>query len=176
MREPDDGRYGVADEVFGPCAGAALYRKKMLDEVGLFDEDFFAYMEDVDLALRGQMAGWKCMYAPGAIVCHFHGGTAGYMSDFSIYYGNRNILWNVLKNFPAPLLITSLPWICGRNLATIPYYIFKGHGVAILRAKIDAVKGVPQMVSRRRRLPGGSRRIRAFMKTWAEIPGTNNVK
>jgi GT2 family glycosyltransferase len=76
MFEPDDGRYGIADEIFGPCAGAALYRKKMLDEVGLFDEDFFTYMEDVDLAFRGNLAGWKCMYAPAAIVYHYHGGTA----------------------------------------------------------------------------------------------------
>lgn len=59
MGEADRGQYDAIEEVFGPSAGAALYRRKMLEEVGLFDEDFFAYMEDVDLAFRGQLAGWN---------------------------------------------------------------------------------------------------------------------
>ena len=61
-----------AREVFGACAGAALYRRTMLDEIGLFDEDFFAYMEDVDLAWRGRLAGWSAVFAPGAVVTHVH--------------------------------------------------------------------------------------------------------
>ena len=68
MFEPDTGQYNQEEEVFGPCAGAALYRKEMLEEIGLFDEDFFLYMEDVDLAFRGRLAGWKCIYVPEAVV------------------------------------------------------------------------------------------------------------
>src|SRR5512138_3034202 len=60
--EQDHGQYDCQQEVFGACAGAALYRKEMLDEIGLFDEDFFLYMEDVDLAFRAKLAGWKCVY------------------------------------------------------------------------------------------------------------------
>ena len=89
----------------GPAPGAALYRKEMLDEIGLFDEDFFLYMEDVDLAFRGRLAGWKC-----------------------IYDGNRNVIWYVIKDFPPRLLITSLPFILARNLALIPYDALRGQG------------------------------------------------
>jgi hypothetical protein len=175
MLEPDDGRYGSVEEVFGPCAGAALYRRSMLDEIGLFDEDFFAYMEDADLAFRGRLAGWKCVYVPDAVVRHYHGGTAGYQSGFSIYYGNRNIVWLAIKNYPPGFLATSAPWIVGRNLATIPFYILKGHGLAILRSKVDALLGIPHMLGKRRYWPAKRQAI-SLIRTWAAFPGTNKVK
>lgn len=161
--------YAEPDEVFGPCAGAALYRREMLDEVGLFDEDFFAFMEDVDLAFRGRMAGWKCMYVPTAKVYHVRGGTGGFKSDFSIYHGNRNIVWNAFKNFPLGLLLTSLPWIIGRNLAVIPYYVIRGHGKTIIISKVDALAGLPKMLKKRKKIRRSSD-IAEFVKTWADIP------
>jgi GT2 family glycosyltransferase len=91
--ERDSGQYDTGEEVFGPCGGAALYRRSMLDEIGLFDEDFFIYVEDIDLAFRARLAGWKCMYIPTARVTHFMGGTAGVYSDASIFYLTRNQLW-----------------------------------------------------------------------------------
>ena len=115
MGEQDHGQYDVAEEIFGPCAGAALYRRSMLNEIGLFDEDFFLFMEDVDLAFRAQLAGWRCRYVPTARVVHIHGGTAGAKSDTAIYYGNRNILWYIVKNFPIRTILISSPWIIGRN-------------------------------------------------------------
>lgn len=171
MFEPDEGQYEELEEVFGPCAGAALYRKEMLDEIGLFDEDFFLYMEDVDLAFRARLAGWRCIYVPGAEVYHFHGGTAGFGSDLAVYYGNRNIVWYTLKNFPTGILITSLPWIVGRNLAVIPYYMLLGQGKTILRSKLDALKGVLKMLRKRselvRRVP--DREISRYIMTWSTI-------
>jgi GT2 family glycosyltransferase len=120
--EQDSGQYDKEVEVFGPCAGAALYQRAMLDEIGLFDEDFFIYMEDVDLAFRARLAGWKCRFIPSARVTHYRGGTTGIKSDLSIFYGNRNQLWNAIKNFPVRTLLISLPWIIGKNCAHIPYY------------------------------------------------------
>ena len=169
MFEPDLGQYS-SGEVFGPCAGAALYRKKMLDETGLFDEDFFAYMEDVDLAFRGRLAGWKCVYVPEAVVYHFHGGTAGYGSEFTIYYGNRNIIWNAMKNYPLPMLLASLPFIIARNLAVIPYYAVRGHGLTILRSKADALKGIPAILDKRRNSSRAKRKTNGFILTWAKLP------
>lgn len=148
--EPDTGNYEREDEVFGPCAGAALYRRLMLDEVGLFDEDFFLYMEDVDLAFRARSSGWGCRYVPSARVIHVYGGTAGVESDLSVYYGNRNSLWCIIKNFPARLILGACPWILWKNLADIPFYFFQGKGQTILRAKLDAVKGFPGMLEKRR--------------------------
>jgi GT2 family glycosyltransferase len=170
MFEHDNGQFTSTEEVFGPCAGAAIYKRKMLEEIGLFDEDFYAYMEDVDLAFRGRLAGWICIYAPEAIVYHVHGGTAGYGSDFTVYYGNRNIIWNAVKNYPMPLLITSLPFIIGRNLGVIPYYMFRGYCITILRSKIDAIKGIPRMFAKRKRLHSAGRKIEGFIKTWANMP------
>lgn len=149
MGERDCGQYDVEEEVFGPCAGAALYRRTMLDEIGLFDEDFFLFLEDVDLAFRGRLAGWKCMYVPTARVIHFHGGTAGYQSDISVYYYNRNIFWYVIKNFPSQILLVSSPWIIGRNLAAVPYYLLRRKGLVILRSKISMLQGVPKMIRKR---------------------------
>lgn len=167
MFERDTGQYESVEEVFGPCAGAAIYRKAMLEEVGLLDEDFYAYMEDADLAFRGRVAGWKCLYVPKAVVYHMHGGTGGYASDYTIYYGNRNIIWNSFKNFPIRLLITSLPWIIGRNIAVIPYYMLNGHTSAILRSKIDALRGIPKMIAKRTNCTINKDNI--FIQTWANI-------
>jgi hypothetical protein len=81
---------------------------------------------------------------------HIHGGTTGFKSDISIYYGNRNLVWYVVKNFPLGILLLSSLWIIGRNCADLPYYILlqrKGH--AIIRAKIDMMKGFLLMVRKR---------------------------
>lgn len=172
MSEQDAGQYDSPGEVFGPCAGAALYRKDMLEEIGLFDEDFFIYMEDVDLAFRGRLAGWKCLYVPGAKVHHVFGGTTGHGSDISVYYGNRNLLWCMAKNLPMNLLIKSAPWIIGRNLAVIPYYALKGKGRIILKSKLDSLKGLPKMMRKRKQVSRkvSEMEINRFIHKWAEIP------
>jgi GT2 family glycosyltransferase len=170
MFEEDRGQYNTSEEIFGPCAGAALYRKSMLDEIGLFDEDFFLYMEDVDLAFRGQLAGWKCIFVPRAIVYHYHGGTAGVMTDLTIYYGNRNVLWYLVKNYPLLTLLESLPWIIGRNLGVIPYYTLRGRGKVILQSKIDGIAGIPGMLRKRKhvRRTVPVFKINRFFKTWSK--------
>jgi GT2 family glycosyltransferase len=149
MNKADHGQYEFGGEVFGPCAGAALYRRAMLDEIRLFDEDFFLFMEDVDLAFRARLAGWRCIYVPAARVVHMHGGSAQTGSDLAVYYGNRNIVWNVFKNYPLKLLLTSLPWIICRNAGVIPYYSLMGQGRVIIRAKFDAIKGLRSMIKKR---------------------------
>jgi len=165
--EQDHGQYNNAEEVFGPCAGAALYRRSMLDEIGLFDEDFFLFMEDVDLAFRARLSGWKCMYVPMARVVHIHGGTTGFRSEISIYYGNRNLVWYVMKNFPLQTLVLSSPWIITRNCADIPYYFLHGKGLAIIRAKLEMMKGFLLMVRKRK---GIKRRVPvADIEKWIHV-------
>jgi hypothetical protein len=173
MFEPDRGQYEFMEEVFGACAGAALYRREMLDEIGLFDEDFFLYLEDVDLAFRARLAGWKCIYVPGARVIHHHGGTAGVGSDLAVYYGNRNIVWYPIKDFPFRLLITSLPFIVARNLAVIPYYALRGQGGVILKSKLDALKGVVKMMGKRKDVMRRAdySQINRFVEIWGRMKG-----
>jgi GT2 family glycosyltransferase len=171
MGESDHGQYDVAEEIFGPCAGAALYRCTMLDEIGLFDEDFFLFMEDVDLAFRARLAGWKCMYVPTALVVHIHGGTAGFRSIISIYYANRNLGWYVVKNFPPRTLLLSSPWIITGNCAVITYHIIYGRGRLIIRAKTAMIKGLLAMVRKRkdikRRVPPGE--IEKWIHVWNRV-------
>ena len=174
--EPDTGQYESMEEVFGPCAGAALYRRRMLEEIGLFDEDFHAYVEDTDLAFRGRLSGWKCLYVPKAVVYHVHSGTGGFETDYFIYYGNRNVLWVTIKNFPKLLFFSSLPWIIGRNIGVIPYYILKGHGGAVTRAKLDAIKGIPRMLVKRSKCRVNEADLRRFIQTWAQMRSPKRPK
>jgi GT2 family glycosyltransferase len=106
--EPAD-RYATTEEVLLPSACAALYRREMLDRIGLFDEDFFLYCEDTDLGLRGRWAGWTCIYTPDAVVEHHYSETAGADSPLKAYFVERNRLFVLLKNFPMRLLIRA-PW------------------------------------------------------------------
>jgi len=87
-----------------PSASAALYRRSMLDRIGLFDENFFLYCEDTDLGLRARWAGWDCCYVPGAVVEHYYSHSAGRATPLKAYYIERNRLYTVIKNFPTRLL------------------------------------------------------------------------
>lgn len=92
------------EEVLLPSASAALYRRTMLEEIGLFDEDFFLYCEDTDLGLRARRAGWTCIYVPQAVVEHHYSHSAGRASPLKAYYVERNRLFLLAKNFPARML------------------------------------------------------------------------
>ena len=150
MGEKDTGQYNQSEDILGPCGGAALFRREAFSDAGGFDDDFFLYMEDVDLVFRAQCAGWKCRYIPEAVVFHHHGGTAGVDSDITIYYGNRNILWYPIKDFPLWFLLLSMPWIIGRTIGIIVYYTFHGKGKIAIQSKWDALIGLLLMVKKRR--------------------------
>lgn len=96
-----------------PSGSAALYRRIMLDEIGLFDENFFLYCEDTDLGLRARWASWECAYVPGAIVEHRYSHSAGRASPLKAYYVERNRMYLVVRNFPFRMLILAGPaaWV-----------------------------------------------------------------
>ena len=97
--------YSQTEEVLLPSCSAALFRRTMLEDIGLFDESFFLYCEDTDLGLRARWAGWKCLYVPGAIVEHLYSHSAGRASPLKAYYVERNRLFLIVKNFPIPELL-----------------------------------------------------------------------
>ncbi|MBU1255811.1 MAG: glycosyltransferase family 2 protein [Patescibacteria group bacterium] len=103
--EIDKGQYDKVEEIFLPSACAALYRKKMLEEIGFFDDNFFAYCEDTDLGIRGRLAGWKAFLSPQAVVYHYYSGTAGKYSPLKAFLVERNHFWLVIKNFPLGLIL-----------------------------------------------------------------------
>ena len=108
--EVDINQYGACERVFGACAGAAAYRKKVFVEVGLFDEDFFAYLEDIDFSFRANLLNKECWYNPAAVVYHVDGGTSKKMGAFSFFLNHRNAAFVILKNIPSLLLFKILPF------------------------------------------------------------------
>ncbi len=105
--EVDAGQFDRKVDVFFPDGCAALYRRRMLDEVGLFDEDFFAYGDDADLGLRARWRGWTCAYAPNARVFHRHSSSLGKYSPEKAFLVERNRFWLAVKLLPMPLLVMS---------------------------------------------------------------------
>lgn len=138
-------------EIFSPCAAAAMYRRSAVVEMGGFDEDFFCYVEDVDLGFRLRLAGHRCLYVPKSVAHHVGSGTTGGQhSDFSVYHGHRNLVWTFVKDMPGLLFWLLLPLHVMLNLISVIWFAFQGRGGVILRAKRDALMGLPKMWRKRR--------------------------
>jgi len=125
----DPAGYARLEEALLPSGSAALYRRKMLEEIGLFDEKFFLYCEDTDLGLRARWAGWKCLYVPEAIVDHHYSHSAGRASSLKAYYVERNRLYTIFKNFPASMLWTGPFFALARYFWHV-MFMFAGKGAA----------------------------------------------
>ncbi len=136
-------------ETFAPCAAAALYRSNALREVGGFDEDFFCYMEDVDLGFRLRLAGHRCLSVPDAKVLHVGSATTGKRSPFYIYHGQRNLIWTYVKNMPGVLFWLFLPLHVALNIVGVLRYALSGQSGTVLQAKRDAIKGLPKIWQKR---------------------------
>ncbi|WP_432645633.1 glycosyltransferase family 2 protein [Methanobrevibacter sp.] len=142
--------YTQIKEIFSSCAGAAMYNKAILDEIGLFDDNFFAYMEDVDLAIRSRINGYRNMLCPDAIVYHIGSATSGSRyNEFKVKLAARNNVWVVYKNFPIPLKIINFIFLFLGFLIKYLFFCKKGFGSIYLdgireglstRGKIDKVK------------------------------------
>jgi len=136
-------------EVFSPCAAAALYKVEALQQVGGFDEDFFCYMEDVDLGFRLRLAGHRCLTVPVAEVLHVGSATTGKRSPFYVYHGQRNLVWAYVKNMPGVLFWLFLPLHVALNFFGILRYALSGQFGVVMRAKCDAVKALPRIWKKR---------------------------
>jgi GT2 family glycosyltransferase len=139
-------------EVFAPCAAAALYRRDAFEDVHGFDEGYFCYFEDVDLGFRLRLRGYRCIYVHSAVVRHVSSALRGYRSDFAVYHGERNAVWTFVKDMPAPLLWLYLPQHLALNIASLMYYPRRRQGKVVWKAKLDAVRGLPAVLRRRRQV------------------------
>jgi len=142
--------YNEPQEVFGPSGAAALYRRCVLEEVGGLDEDFFLIHEDVDLALRARLRGYRCWYVPEAVVRHKVHASLGYMSREYVFYGQRNLEYLFLKNLPFSLLLRCLPAHLLFDLFAFGHFVLRGHGLTFLRAKGAALRALPAVLRKRR--------------------------
>lgn len=158
--------YTIKSDVFGVCAGSALYRINALKEVGVFDEKYFAYNEDVDLSWRLRLHGWRILFVPESIVFHDHSASTSSFSLFKIYYGERNRIWTLCKNFPLELIILSFPYSIFKYLSLIYLALRnKGHGkpyihhhsfykvfIELMRAWFSSLVQLPQLINQRREI------------------------
>ena len=149
--ERDVGQYDEPRAIFGACGGAALYRRSTLQQVGDFDEDFFAFYEDVDWNLRAQLAGFSCRYVPSAVVYHMGSATIGRgLSDFTRYQLWRNTLWIIAKDLPARALLRHAPHLLLGQLVNLAVAIRDRKLTTWLRVWRDALRGLPRMLRKRR--------------------------
>jgi GT2 family glycosyltransferase len=137
-------------EVFGPCGAAALVRADVFRELGGFDESFFCYNEDVDLAFRARLLGYRVVQLRGAAVDHMGYASSGRRSEFATYYGVRNRLWVFLKNMPGWLLWVLGPFHLAANLALWAAASAKGQSGVYWRALRDGLAAWPQLMTARR--------------------------
>ncbi len=159
----DRGQYDREEEVLWPDGSAALYRKEMLDRIGGFDEDFFAYGDDAELGLRARIAGWKCIYTPEAVVRHHRGSTLGKSSVRRLELIERNRLLLALKLFPWSLLWLNPIYFAARLVAgmvaagqgigdTVHFPGLRGKwamAVALVRGDLGALRLAPRMLRKR---------------------------
>lgn len=138
--EKDDGQYETEDYVFGACGGSSAYRKTMLDKIGLLDNDYFFLLEDVDLAWRAQLAGYKVLYVPTAIVYHHLSATGGGVT--ASFHDGRNSIWIIVKNLPSDLW-RKYGWLIAKRQFKIIYEALRAWRGEAARARLRGVaKGI----------------------------------
>jgi len=185
--EEDSGLYDEVEEVFAGSGGASLYRIDMLKQTGLFDEDFFAYYEDVDLSFRAQLGGWKVVYTPTAIAHHKIGASSSKVSGLTTYMTIKNLPWLLWKNVPLRLMPLFLPRFTVAYASIVLSSLAKGKVTPTLKGLAVALIIMPKKLVQRRHIqsrrtvstsyiksiitkdlpPNASklRRIRKFVKT-----------
>ena len=187
----DNGQFDREEEVLWPDGCAAMYRKEMLDQIGGFDEDFFAYGDDAELGLRARIAGWRCVYTPEAVVWHHRGSTLGMTSPRRLELIERNRLLLAWKLFPASLLWLK-PFFFAIRLAAGAFLAHQGAGDtahfpglrgkwtiarALVSARFQAWRLLPRMARKRRDIqvirklsPAAVRRlIWSHRLSWREV-------
>ncbi len=160
---PDDGRYDAHVDVFAASGGAALYRRELLQDVGLYDGDFVAYLEDLDLGWRARLAGWTARFAPRAVVYHKYSASVGARGEWKVYMGERNRIWTVVQNYPLHHAFLGDLWGNLRILAAQGRRFRPGregvggagspHGSnaqTLVRARLEAIAGIPRALEKRR--------------------------
>ncbi len=147
-------RFGEAfarvSEVFGAPGATAVYSRAMLDRIGLFDEDYFAYQEEWDLSFRAVLAGWKCVYIPEAVVYHMGGVTmAKRDSRRHIFLMERNRIFTLIKNYPLELLRSNWPYLAKYELDILKRFLLRFE-TAPIAARFSALRYIPAMIRKRK--------------------------
>jgi GT2 family glycosyltransferase len=144
--------YDTQTTIFAASGGASIYRTKMLRQIGLFDNDFFAYYEDVDISFRAQLADWKVIYEPKALVYHQIGATSSKLKGFTTYQTIKNLPWLLVKNVPRQYLGIILPRFLLAHTLFVGRAILRGHGLYALRGLLVCLEKLPQKLRERKQI------------------------
>jgi GT2 family glycosyltransferase len=166
--EPVSADGHAVTQVFGASAGAALYRAEMLHQLGGFDARFFMYLEDVDLAWRARIAGWKAVYAPDAVVRHAHSASAGEGSPFKLWHLGRNKWWTVARCYPPEGLRRFLPAVLAYDLASLPVTVSRLRTTAPITGRLAALRGLAPFIQDRRAFHAEHPNGWALTQEWME--------
>jgi GT2 family glycosyltransferase len=153
--EIDKEQYDNETLVFGASGGASLYRTSLFKDIGLFDEDFFAYYEDVDISFRAQLRGWLIKYEPTAVVYHKLSATSNKLGYFAIKQSARNFWLLFIRNVPTPLLFRYLPSALYRYARMFAARLLKGGFGSFFSGFIQALILLPKKISERRTIQKG---------------------
>jgi GT2 family glycosyltransferase len=148
--QKDEGQFDKDEYIWGGCGGAVAYRQAMLDDIGLLDEDLFMYCEDVDLNWRAQLAGYKCVFAPRAVIYHHLSATGG--GEIASFYTGRNTLWVLAKDYPADLWRRHWRSVVSAQLGIARDAFKARQGAAArarLRGQLAGLLGLPRWLGKR---------------------------
>jgi GT2 family glycosyltransferase len=169
--QPDAGQYNHQAYVFSACGGSAAYRATMLDQIGLLDEDFFFSFEDIDLAWRAQLTGWRCLFEPRAIVYHKLKASGG--GKTASFYDGRNRIWTLIKNYPRDMWqdhgrsVVRTQWELGRTALGA----WRGaEARATLRGIASGLLGAPRMLRKRRAVQAARKVDRLYLERLMHPP------
>ena len=158
--------YEKEEKIFASCAGAAIYRKKIFDELGYFDEEHFAYLEDMDVGYRARIYGYENWYAPDAMVYHVGSGTSGSRyNQFKIRYSSRNNIYLIYKNMPVLQIIINLPFLVVGFGIKILFFTLKGFG----REYIAGIKNGFQISKKNHKIPFKFQNLSNYFRIQVEL-------
>lgn len=147
--------------VFSACAAASIYPHSAYEAISGFDEDFFSYMEDLDLDFRLQLSGHPCLYLPDAVVRHVGAGSTHSRSGFMLRHGHRNLIWTFIKDMPGAIFWLLLPWHILANLIYFVLSFLLKEGSELRRGKLEALKSLREVWQKRKQVQQ-SRKVSAW--------------
>ena len=158
--------YEKEERIFAACGGAAIYRRKILDRIGLFDEEHFAYLEDTDIGYRARIYGYENWYAPRAVVYHVGSGTTGSRyNQFKTRYSSRNNIYLIYKNMPALQILLNLPFLAAGFGIKFLFFLIKGMG----REYAAGIKNGFQISRKGRKVPFSIKNLPNYCRIQVEL-------
>ena len=159
-------QYRKRGPVFSACAGAAMYRREVFEEIGLFDEEHFAYLEDVDVGYRARIAGYRNVYEPMARIIHVGSAASGSRhNEFKVRLSARNNLYLIYKNMPVLQILLNLPFLLAGFLIKYLFFLKKGLGAIYLKGLMEA----PKLMKKKKKVLYQKGHLKNYLKIQLEL-------